>query len=110
MMRSFAPMRAALLVALIAAACGPSQKAPVVVAPPPRDLGPEELGPVPPELRHVETDAYSVEIEAPPSATVKERVQAKVLVKAKPGLAISTDEWKLSTAAPRDVDVEQPVL
>src|SRR5687768_8661137 len=100
----------ALAVALLLVACGPAQKAAVVIEPPPRDLGPEELGPVPPEVRFVETDAYVVNVEAPPSAMVKQPVQARVVVKAKEGLAIATNEFKLEASAPRDVDVQAPVI
>jgi hypothetical protein len=105
-------MRALALLLLVIAgwACGPAQKAPVVVEPPPRDLGPEELGPVPPEVRFVETDAYSVNVEAPPSAAVKQPVQARVTVRAKDGLSIQADEFKLEASAPRDVDVQAPLV
>jgi hypothetical protein len=74
-------------------------------------LGPEEIGPVPPELRQVETDAYVAQVEAPPTATVKLPASARVQVKAKPGLLISTtDEWTLEVGAANDVDVTTPVL
>ena len=102
-------MRALAVVAFLAA-CGPAQKAPVVVEPPPRDLGPEELGPVPPEVRFVETDAYTVNVEAPPEATVRVPIQARVVVKAKEGLAVATDEFKLEANAPGDVDVQAPLV
>jgi hypothetical protein len=94
------------------AACGPAAvKPPPPPDPPPKPLGPEELGPLTPEVRHVETDAYVADLEAPPSAAVKENVQAKITVKAKEGLLISTtDEWKLEVKAPSDVDVPQPVM
>ena len=108
-MRSFHSVRALPLIALLAA-CGPPPKAPTVVEPPPRDLGPEELGPVPPELRFVETDAYVVNIDAPPLATVKQPVQARVVVKAKEGLAIDSNDFKIEASAPRDVDVQAPIV
>lgn len=92
------------------AACGPSQK-PTLPPEPPRDLGPEDVGPVPAELRHAESDAYTVDLEAPPSASVKQKVQATIIVKTKPGLLISpTDPWTLETSAPQDVDVPTPIL
>ena len=103
-------MRALPFIAFLIASCGPPQKAPVVVEPPPRDLGPEELGPIPPELRFVETDAYVVNIDGPPSATVKQPVQARVVVKAKDGLAIVPNDFKLEASAAQDVDIQAPVL
>lgn len=93
-------------------ACGPSTAKPTPPPePPPRPLGPEELGPLTPEVKHVETDAYVADVEAPATAMVKESVLAKVTVKAKEGLLISsTDEWKLEVKAPSDVDVPTPLL
>jgi hypothetical protein len=100
------------LTLLSLAACGPSTVKPQPPPePPPKPLGPEELGPLTPEVRHVETDAYVADLDAPPSAEVKQNVQAKLTVKAKEGLLISTtDEWKLEVKAPSDVDVPQPVF
>lgn len=104
------PVHRALLIALLAA-CGGGQQAAKPPEPPPRILGPEELGPVPPEVRHVETDAYTADVEAPPTATVKAPVVARIQVKAKQGLWISTsDEWKLDVKAAQDVDVSTPAL
>ncbi len=101
----------ALALASTVTACGGTVAPPTLPEEKPRDLGPEEVGPVPPELRQVETDAYSIVVDAPASAAVKEKVQATVTVRAKPGLLISTtDEWKLETKAPQDVDVSTPVV
>jgi hypothetical protein len=78
---------------------------------PPKPLGPEELGPLTAEVRHVETDTYIADVEAPPSAAVRQNVLAKLVVKTKPGLLISAPEdWKLEVKAPSDVDVTAPML
>jgi hypothetical protein len=104
-------MRSVATFLLALSACGSPAKPPTLPEEKPRELGPEELGPVPPELRSVETDAYSVEVNGPPSAAVKERVQATVTVRAKEGLFVSTtDEWRLEARVPGDVDVLSPVL
>ena len=97
---------------LFLGACGPSATVPLPPPePPPRPLGPEELGPLTPEVKRVETDAYVADVEAPATAMVKEIVQARLTVKAKDGLLISTtDEWKLEVKAPSDVDVPTPVM
>src|SRR5262245_58468089 len=109
-MRSLGSVRVLPLIALLVAACGSAPKPPTVVEPPPRDLGPEELGPLPPEVRTVETDAYTVNVEGPPSAMVKQPVQARVVIKAKTGLAIVPNDFKIETSAAQDVDVQEPVL
>ena len=100
-------MRTPVLIALTTLlACGPGPQKPTLPEEKPRDLGPEEVGPVPPEVRHMETDAYTVDVEAPATAMVKQKVQATVLVKAKPGLVVSPpDEWKMETKVPQDIDV-----
>jgi hypothetical protein len=100
------------LTLLLSAGCGPPATIPTPPPePPPRPLGPEELGPLTPEVRRVETDAYIADVDAPPTATVKQTVQARVTVKAKDGLLVSTtDDWKLEVKAPSDVDVATPVL
>jgi hypothetical protein len=91
-------------------ACGSAPKVVAPPEPPPREFGPEDIGPVPPEQKRVETDAYSVEVEAPPIALVNSKVQAQVIIRAKPGLWISdADEWKVEAGGPSDVDVEAPV-
>ena len=103
-------MRKSAMLLAILAACG-SKPPPKVVEPPTRPLGPEEIGPVPPEQRHVDAETYTVDVDAPPFASVKEKVQAKVIVKAKTGMAISaTDEWKMITKAANDMDVTSPIL
>lgn len=103
-------MRILPVVALALAACGSGPKTPTLPEEKPRELGPEEIGPVPPEVRHAETDAYTVDVDGPPTALVKQQVQAMVTVRAKPGLFISTaEEWKLEAKAPSDVDVLPPV-
>jgi hypothetical protein len=100
-----------LAYALCGWGCGGSGQKALTPEAPPRPLGPEEIGPVPAELKHVETDAYSADVEAPPTAAVKEKVQATIVVRAKPGLAMSmSDDWRLVTSAPSDVDVTTPVL
>jgi hypothetical protein len=104
------PVRLWLPLLVVTLGCGGGPKK-VVEEPPPPPLGPEEIGPVPPELKHVETDAYSADIEAPPTAAVKEKVQATVIVRAKAGLEVSSsDDWRLVTKAPSDVNVTTPVL
>lgn len=102
----------ATMALLFSTACGPGQAKPTPPPdPPPKPLGPEELGPLTPEVRHVETDAYVADLEAPATAAVKENVLAKVTIKAKEGLLISTnDEWKLEVKAPSDVDVPTPTF
>jgi hypothetical protein len=104
-----ASVRVLPLIALLAA-CGPAQTVPTVVEPPPRDLGPEQLGPIPPEVRSVETDAYLVNVEGPTSAMVKQPVQARVVIKAKDGLAIVPNDFKIEATAAQDVDVQTPVV
>lgn len=102
-------MRIVLVLAL--AACGSGAKKPTTPEEPPRDLGPEQIGPVPAETRHVETDAYSVDVEAPNSATIKEKVSATVVVRAKQGLIVAMgDPWTLETKVPQDMDVATPVI
>jgi hypothetical protein len=111
--RSSARMRSPVTALLFAAlfACGSTPKPVVTPEEPVRDLGPEDIGPVPPEVRNAETDAYMVRVDGPDTAAVKQQVKATITVRAKPGLVISTiDEWKLEAGAPRDVDVLAPVL
>ena len=108
-MRSFSSVRV-LPLTLLLIACGPAQKVPTVVEPPPRDLGPEQLGPIPPEIRFVETDAYVVNVEGPQAATVKQPVQARIVIKAKDGLAIVPYDFKVEATAAQDVDVQAPVV
>lgn len=101
-----------LFIVALASACGPAAVKPTPPPePPPKPLGPEEIGPLTAEVRHVETDAYIADIEAPPSGSVKQPVVAKLVIKAKPGLLISApDEWKIEVKAPSDVEVAAPAL
>jgi hypothetical protein len=106
-------VRISLVVVMVAVAagCGSPPKVAPPPEPPPRILGPEELGPVPPELRHVETDAYTADVEAPAQGTVKAPLTARIQIKAKPGLwVVPDDQWKLEVKAPQDVDVNAPVV
>jgi hypothetical protein len=96
---------------LLLAACGAGPQPPTLPEEKPRDLGPEDIGPVPPEQRSVDTDAYSVQVEGPSSAAVRAKVRATVTVRAKEGLFVSgPDEWKIETRGPSDVDISPPVV
>src|SRR5262249_46272414 len=64
-------------------ACSGSEKKVVVEKPPPRDLGPIEIGPPAPEQRHLDTETYSIDLEAPPVAAVNDKVVATVTLKTK---------------------------
>jgi hypothetical protein len=93
------------------AACSGGAKKPVVVEPPPRDLGPIELGPVAPEQRHVDTETYSIEVDGPPVAAVKEKVVATVTLRTKGDLVVqNVAQWRIEPKGPRDVDLGAPVL
>src|SRR5262245_7790335 len=104
-------MRTRLLLLPLVAACSGSPPKPTVVEPPPRDLGPEELGPVGPERRHLDTEPYSIDVEGGPVAAVKEKVVATVTLKTKGDLVIqNVADWKIEPKGPRDVDFLTPVI
>ncbi len=98
------------LLLLVLAACGGAAKGPTLPPePPPRDLGPIEIGPVAPEARHIDAETYSVDIEGPTAARVKDRVVATITVKTKGDLVLQNlPTWKLEPVGPRDVDFLQP--
>ena len=103
--------RLTLIVLSLTVACGGAEKKPVVVEPPPRDLGPIEVGPVPPEQRHLDTETYSIDLQAAPVAAVKEKVVATVTLKTKGDLVVQgVNEWNIEPKGPRDVDFSTPVV
>ncbi len=94
----------------VLASCGGAKK-PVVVEPPPRDLGPIEMGPVAPEQRHLDAETYSIDLDAPPVAAVKEKVVATVTLKTKGDLLVQNLRgWVVEPTGPRDVDIGRPVF
>ena len=105
-------MRSPLLLLGILSACSGASKGPTLPPePPPRDLGPIEIGPIAPELRHVDTETYTIDVEGPPTANVKDRVLATITVKAKGDLALQNlPTWKLEPHGPRDVDFTPAVV
>jgi hypothetical protein len=105
-------MRPWFLCALVcSAACGSGQKEVKADDTPTRDLGPIEIGPVPPEQRKVDSETYAIELDGAPSATVKQKVVATVTVRAKGDLYIqNVKDWTLEPTGPRDTDVTNPVL
>ena len=79
--------------------------------PPPRDLGPIEIGPIAPELKHVDTETYTIDVEGPLTAKVKDKVLATITVKAKGDLALQNlPTWTLEPHGPRDVDFTPAVV
>lgn len=105
-------MRSTVLALSILAACGGAEKGPTLPPePPPRDLGPIEIGPIAPELKHVDTETYTIDVEGPPSANVKDKVLATITVKAKGDLALQNlPTWTLDPHGPRDVDFTPVVV
>jgi hypothetical protein len=108
-------MRSSLVVlSLIStlAGCGGAEVAPTAPPePPPRDLGPIEVGPVAPGRRHVDTETDTIDVEGPPSGKVKEKIVATVTVKTKGDLSLQNPAtWKLEAKGPKDVDITGPVV
>ncbi len=103
--------RLALVVLSFATACGGPEKVTTIVEPPPRDLGPLEVGPVAPEQRHLDAESYTIDVEGPPTAPVKGKVVATVTLKTKGDLAIQNlKDWRIEPKGPRDVDFSAPII
>jgi hypothetical protein len=105
-------MRTRVLPILAAlAACGGGAKKVVVTETPPRDLGPVDVGPVLPELRHLETETYAIDVDGPPVAAVKDKVVATVTLRTKGDLVVQDAKtWHVEPRGPRDVDFVAPVM
>jgi hypothetical protein len=99
------------LLVLAVAACGGGAKKAVIVEPPPRDLGPLDVGPVLPEQRHIDTETYAIDVDGPPVAAVKDKVVATVTLRTKGDLVVQDPKtWRVEPKGPRDVDFVPPVM
>jgi hypothetical protein len=95
-----------MAVLILASACGGASAPAAPPAEPPRDLGPADIGPVPPEIRHIDAETYTIDVEAPPGAKVRDRVVVGVTIKTKGDLVLQNPSaWKLEPKGPKDVDL-----
>lgn len=74
-------------------------------------MGPIEVGPVAPEVRHVETESYAIDLTGPPAvAATKEKIVVTVTFVTKGTLTLPPiKEWQIDTNVPLDVEVTAPV-